>query len=112
MAEPFRTRIRAVRFKRGGEVRLLPSKREATARKVAAWLRNELEVAIDNHGDSLVGAALVIWTADGDCGSAVRNTSASPVAHSAIPGLCSEAIRKVLTRHLIDRTLGYDDETA
>lgn len=112
MAEPFRTRIRAVRFKRGGEVRLLPSPREALGRDVSGWLRKELEIALECHGGNLVGGAIIVWTCDGDSGAAVRNTTASPFPNTSVPNFCAEAARKVLTQHLIDRTLGYDDETA
>lgn len=106
----FRTRIRAVRFKSGGEIRLLPSLREETGRDVAAWLRRETDSALACHGDSLAGAALVVWTADGDCGAAVRNTTASPLAHSAVPSTCAEAIRKVFVLDLIERSLGHDED--
>ncbi len=110
MNQPFRTRIRAVRFKSGGELRLLPSPREALSRDVAQWLRKEVEVALENHGDYLAGCAIIVWTCDGDSGAAVRNTMASPLPTTAVPGFCAAAARKVLTQDQIDRRLGYEDD--
>lgn len=108
----FRTRIRAVRFKSGGEVRLLRSKRE----DISQWLVNELKIEAnritDYHLDKVAGFALVIWTADGDIGSALRNGETSQVPRSVLPSLVADAVRRLETVTQINNAFGHDDETA
>lgn len=71
----FRTRIRAVRFKSGGEIRLLPSAAEAQHAKVIGDLSDAVELYRDLYAGELSGYALVVWDYKG----------VSSVAHATSP---------------------------
>ena len=106
----FRVRIRAVRFKSGGEVRVLPSVRE----DISGDLLNELnETAADvwnHHQGKVAGFALIAWTADHDVAAHVQNTATSPHPFSALPAMCADSVRRVLTKVQINRQLGRPDD--
>ena len=104
----FRTRIRAVRFKSGGEVRVLPSAREA----VSADLFNELtDIAAqvwERNAGKVAGFALVVWTADHDVAAHVNNGETSPHPVSVLPAMCEGSVRRVITKVQVNRLIGRD----
>jgi hypothetical protein len=109
----FRTRVRAVRFKSGGELRLMPSAREEASRRTADRLRKDVELAIDSCPDELAGFALTVWLADGSIFSSIWLDKTSTLTTPQIPTIVADSVRKVLTGVQINRALGRgDDESA
>jgi hypothetical protein len=106
----FRTRVRAVRFKNGGELRMLPSRREIASRRTARRLRNDVDIAIDNCGDDMAGFAMTVWLAGGSVFSSVWVDETSVLTTPQIPAIVADSIRKVLTGVEINRALGRDDD--
>ena len=103
-------RIRAVRFKAGGEVRLLKNPREGKSRELEADLYDAADELIETHKDKIAGFALVMWTADGDAGGHLRNTQFSTLPHSALPELTADVIRRILVADQIADRMGDNDE--
>lgn len=106
----FRTRIRSVKFKSGGYVRLLPSMRE----DISLDMHDELLDIADqiwerNHG-KVAGFALVAWTADHDVAAHVSNGDSSPHAISVLPNMIEKSVERVLTKVQVNRLLGQDDD--
>lgn len=106
----FRTRIRAVRFKSGGEVRVLPSVREGISADLLAELHDTASDIWSRHGGKVAGFALVAWTADHDVAAHVQNTETSPHPVSVLPAMCADSVRRVLNKVQVNRLLGRDDD--
>lgn len=107
----FPVRIRSVRFKAGGEIRLLPSPREKIDRELRARLQEKMDYLFAELPGKVAGYALVLWAADGDVGADVAIAQTSPYVAPAIPHLVAEQTRRVLQGIQILRALGQDDET-
>ena len=106
----FRTRVRAVRFKNGCELRVLPSTRELASSRTAQRLRNDVDIAIESCRDDMAGFAITMWLADGSVFSSVWLYETSPLTTPQIPAIVADSIRKVLTGIQINRALGRDDD--
>lgn len=102
-------RIRSVRFKNGGEVRLLEAPREIEHRRMTGELRACVERSVEAHQGQLAGFALVCWSADGTAGASVHIAPTSPYVRMAIPALAAEGVRHVITSVQIDKANGRDD---
>lgn len=102
-------KLRSVRFKSGGYLRVMPNVRE----KVSNGLWNDLmdiaEKMWATHEDRVAGFALVAWTADGNAGGHVQNEPTSPHPMSQIPGIVTETVRDVLTKVRVARFMRQDD---
>lgn len=110
MTKSFPVRIRSVRFKSGGEVRLLPSPRETVDRDLRTRLECEVESLFDDMPGKVAGYALVAWAADGAVGAYVAIEHTSPYVGTAIPHLVREEVRRALNNNQIQRALGQDEE--
>lgn len=106
----FRTKIAAVRFKNGGELRLMPNPRESASALVESWLRREIAHHVEVGHGQLAGAVLVTWHADGSISSGFMHEHTSPYTGSAIPHLVAEGVRKVQQKIAINRALGREDD--
>lgn len=106
----FRTRIRAVRFKSGGEVRVLPSRRDAVSTEMWNELQQASKLTWAQHEGNVVGFALVVWTADHDVSASVNNSELSQHPLSMLPSMIASSVQRVLTKVQINRALDRDDE--
>jgi hypothetical protein len=111
----FATRIRAVRFKSGGEVRVLNAGRELHHAKVLQALRDEVEWVTEKH-DCLAGFALVAWGADTKTSTEVVLAKSSPILRYQVPTFVASCIQRELaerdTKGIVNRALGIPDEKA
>jgi hypothetical protein len=79
-APSFKIKLRSVRFKNGGELRLLPSLRRLTSDVVGASIDKHLAA----HGGDIAGYAFVVWGAD--MGSTVvLDVDRNPIPSALIP---------------------------
>ena len=104
-------RLRSVKWKTGGSLRLLPAPREAVDRKLREQLEREVECLFDELPGKLAGYALVAWAADGDVVAYVDNEDTSPYVATAIPHLAEENVRRVIQGVQIRRALGQEEES-
>ena len=103
-----RTRIRTVRFKNGGEIRLLQNPREKLHGELVESLSRDCAAMVREHEGQLAGFALVAWSADGSVGAQVRITAVSPYVQLAIPTIAAEAIRRVIIKCQIETLTGQN----
>jgi len=103
-------RLRSVRFKNGGEIRLLPSPREELSWRLATELLDAGAELIETHAGKLAGFAVVVWTADGDAGGHLRNTRFATVPPSALPTFTADVVRRILVADQLAAALGEDSE--
>lgn len=94
----FRTKIGTVRFKSGGELRVLPDRKAEEHN----WLLSELTKAVDDcvgarNGD-MAGYALVTWGADRGWSASVSFGERSHVKDTQIPTFVLDALRRRLWR--------------
>lgn len=105
-------RIRSVRFKAGGELRILASPRATASSELFAALEAQVQEYAKTLDGRLAGFALVVWGADGTLGATVHNKHTSPYVTTAIPTLAAEEIRAVYSKIQINRALGYEDDAS
>lgn len=107
-------RLRSVRYKNGGYVRLLPAVRENVSAALEAKANEMIQTiwSAEWHKGKVAGYALVAWTADGDLASDVQASETSPLAPSVIPAVAADAIRRILTKTQINRVLGLPDDAS
>lgn len=112
---PFRTRIRSVCFKAGGEVRLLKSGRETEQAKFLADLQADMDWVGESY-DCLAGYVLVTWDANGMSMCDCRVGRASPLTTFDLPHFVAERLRRDLSerdaRDVTRKMLGIPDEKA
>lgn len=77
-----RTRIRAVRFKSGGEVRLL---RLPTREDTIHYAKKRVGQAIDSLPDRIAGFAVVVWGADNGSVSLISVNEGSKIPSILAP---------------------------
>ncbi len=121
MASETRTsipRIRAVRFKNGGEVRLLASSRETNAQKtfqdltyVVDWYRKA-----NQYGNDLAGYVVFVWDTQGRSNCSLRNAATSPFARDQLPTIVAERVRRRICESdamdIVNYALGFPKEDA
>lgn len=91
-----RMRVRAVRFKNGGEVRLL---RFPTAEDDRRFVEAQIKRALDSHPDRVAGFAFVVWGPDN---GSVATQSANDL--SRIPSIMiGEFVKNRLLASTIER---------
>ncbi len=90
----FRTRIRAVRFKSGGEVRLLPSQRELQHNKIVGILKDSVRSYLELYEGRMAGFALVVWDVDMRSSATLRMTPTSQVNTTQAPAFVGERLRR------------------
>lgn len=96
MTEAVRTsipRIRAVRFKAGGEVRVMPSAVEAEARKAQATLADAHRTYSTVYAKDLAGYAMVVWDHKGRHSVSYCTALSSPYGRSQLPVFLAETVR-------------------
>jgi hypothetical protein len=105
-----RLKIRAVRYKNGGELRVLTPEREV----VSEDLRCELYDMIDDFwdGNIIAGYALVLWDVNGDTHTSTTNAHTSRLPGGVLPDLVKECVRRMRTKTMIDQAFGHDDEAS
>lgn len=104
-----RVRIRTVRFKSGGELRLLPSRRET----ISAEVRQDALAKLNEfwtRSPPVAGYALVTWNTNGDTSTAMWNSQISPFGNSMIPELAADCVRRHGVQEAINVALGQEDE--
>lgn len=95
----FRTRIRAVRFKSGGEVRLLKSDTAQLSDKCAKGLSRAASECLDLYEGEMAGFALVVWCNRGTSTAAVDIQMTSQINSSQVPGFVAERISRYFNAH-------------
>ncbi len=105
-------RLRSVKWKSGGSLRLLPAPRETVDRELRERLEREVEGLFDDLPGKVAGYALVAWAADGDVGAYVANENTSPYVATAIPHLVEKQVRRVIQGVQIRRALGQEEDGA
>ncbi len=103
-------RIRSVRFKSGGHVRLLESPRASVSRDLLASMHESVAHYAQGLDGRIAGYALVVWGADGTLGATVRNEHTSPYTAPALPCLAAEEIRAAYNNDQINRALGLPND--
>ena len=90
--EQFKTKIRTVRFKSGGELRLMDDPMEKVAQEVLASYQRDGSENLGGHGKKLAGFALVSWTVDNEYGVSTHISRRSPIIGAQVPSFCKDAI--------------------
>lgn len=101
-----RCRITAVRFKNGGEIRLLRSQVGRNHDECMSAIDEARRQSADALGGRVAGYAFMAWSADGSTFADYKVTSTSPYATSAVPKLAAEGVRSAATRAAIQRFTG------
>ncbi len=91
---PFRTRIRAIRYKSGGEVRLLPSLREAAHARCMAHLSQHVASFGELYDGEMAGYVLIVWNAKGESSVSRQTSPADPIGAALLPTFAAERIRR------------------
>lgn len=87
-------RIGRIRFKSGGELRLLPTTRERNHRETLADI-NDAVRQLGEDNDDLVGYALVAWSGGGDAFfAAYRNGPGSKLWPIEIPDFAANCLKR------------------
>ena len=102
----FCVKIRRVRFKHGGEVRVLDNPREVASKDVEGWLRDELSHHVQTADNQLAGAVLVTWLANGGISAGCKVVNTSPYVGASLPHLVADGVRSVQRKIAIDRAFG------
>ena len=105
----FRTRIRHVRLKSGGSLRLLDNPREAHHREMVGALARVATEYDDELVDKLAGFALVAFTADGQAISYIRGTASCPYDWNLYPELARQALSNFVSKIHASRVAGRND---
>jgi len=77
-------RLRSVKFKSGGSIRLVQF---ADPKADRAYVEEHFTATLDAHGQDIVGFALVIWGADGSSTVRSRMKPSTGVPPSLVPDL-------------------------
>jgi hypothetical protein len=104
-----RVRIRTVRFKSGGMLRLIPSRRETISAEVKQDALAKLH-DFWSRSPPVAGYALICWNTDGNTDTSVWNSTISPFANGMIPELVGECVRRLQVNDAINSALGQEDE--
>ena len=103
MTQPFRTRIRAVRFKNGGEVRRLVTERELDAIDVVGRFADSAMDIGQQHQDDMAGFVIVAWSDDGAVTVQQVIGRQSPVLKALVPVFVAESLRTdMAVRHAVE----------
>lgn len=90
-------RLRSVKFKTGGELRVLPTKRRDARRYVEDYVRQVL----DAQGTDITGFAFVVWGADLSSSADLASGDGSPIPSILIPDFVRN---RLLARKIEDWT--------
>ncbi len=106
-----RVRIGRVRFKSGGELRMLPSAAERTAATMFAAIGRAVSRTRELYGQDLAGYVLIPFNASGEHSVFVRTEALRP-QNNDLPRWAEEAIRRATgeddARRVVRRTLGWE----
>ena len=91
---PFRTRIRAVRFKAGGEIRVLPSACEQNHSKCLKLLTEAVETYRSLYAGEMAGYLLIVWDRKGQSSLSRQTTSSDPIGSALLPTFAAERVRR------------------
>ena len=94
---PFRTRIRAVRFKSGGELRLLPPPGVKTHAECMDHLSNAVETYDQLYADELVGYFLVVWDAKRNSTTSTFTSPGDPFSSAELPNWLAARAQQHIT---------------
>jgi hypothetical protein len=75
-------RLRSVRFKNGGELRLLPTQ---TREDDVRFVRERVERVIDTHTGRIAGVALVVWAPDNSSTVTLSVNDSSKIPSIMVP---------------------------
>lgn len=83
-------RLRSVKFKSGGEVRLLHD-------EFKGWMRDDFEqaardIAAEPESDRMSGFAVVTWSVDGAVACTYRNTARSKLQTGDVPNYVRDVL--------------------
>jgi hypothetical protein len=112
----FATRIRAVRFKSGGEVRVLPSGREAKHAELASKIKRYAHRMTEIYAGELAGFIMVAWSVGGESSVGMVNSRFSPMNTSQLPSFLAERVSRAHGEDdaagIVREMLGIPDEKA
>lgn len=112
----FRTRIRAVRFKNGGEVRLLPCGLQKSHDECLTTLKARVNEYAETFAGTMAGFILVVWDHKNASCATPFTSAASLMGVSQLPTFVAERVRRRLneidSEAIVDKALGLPPEVS